>query len=282
MRLIIISGRSGSGKSIALHVLEDLGFYCIDNLPLGLLPALTEQITPEQRDYAISIDARNVLADLSHFNNILPLIKDKIKNVLIYFLDADDHTLLKRYSETRRKHPLSSDEVTLQEALQQERLLLQPIAEVADLYIDTSHLNIHQLRDIIQAHSRKNKDAGLLLTFISFGYKFGIPLDADFIFDVRCLPNPHWHSDLRAYNGLAPKIVQFLEKQPLTHELLADIQNFLNAWVPHFIADNRSYMTIGIGCTGGQHRSVYIAEQIAHVFTQKYPHVQIRHRELKQ
>jgi RNase adapter protein RapZ len=281
MRLIIISGRSGSGKSIALHVLEDLGFYCIDNLPLGLLPALIEQTDATQRDYAISIDARNILTDLAHFNTTLSLLKIKIPNPAIYFFDADDHTLLKRYSETRRKHPLSNDEITLNEALQQERILLQPIAEVADLHIDTSHLTIHQLRDIIQTRNQHFVGANLSLTFISFGYKFGIPLDADFIFDVRCLPNPHWQNDLKTCSGLDTKVIKFLQMQPLTLEMLNDLKDYLARWIPHFIADNRSYMTIGIGCTGGQHRSVFIAEQLAQYFHQNYPHVQVRHRELQ-
>lgn len=280
MKLIVISGRSGSGKSICLHVLEDLGFYCIDNLPVGLLPALVQEVSHEYEQIAISIDARNIPSKLSRFESIFTSLKQSTDNYEIIYLDADDNTLLKRFSETRRKHPLSSNEISLNEALQRENALLQPIAELADLRIDTSCLTMHQLRDLL--HKRLVQHRGKLsLLFESFGYKFGVPGDADFVFDVRCLPNPYWQTALSARNGLDEAVAKYLEEVPQTQQLLNDIQHFLETWIPPFIADNRNYLTIAIGCTGGQHRSVYCVEKLAVYFKNLYPNIQIRHRDMR-
>ncbi|VAX09856.1 RNase adapter protein RapZ [hydrothermal vent metagenome] len=284
MKLIIISGLSGSGKSIALNVLEDLHYYCIDNLPAAMLPALADQLLSsgnmEREHIAVGIDARNTPADLADFSNILKDLQSRQLEIEIFFLEADTPTLIKRFSETRRRHPLSSDEVPLSEAIAQERSLLQPIAGEADLHMDTSRTNIHQLRELI--HSRVNKDdhSQLSLLFESFGFKQGIPVDADFVFDVRCIPNPHWEPRLRSLTGRDPAVAEFLELHDDAVKMFDDIRHFLESWVPRFEADNRSYMTVAIGCTGGQHRSVYMVEKLAAWFKQQRPGILHRHREL--
>lgn len=280
MKLTIVSGRSGSGKSICLHMLEDAGFYCVDNLPIGLIATLVEQTHPHYERIVIGIDARNLPATLSRFASIIAELKKIIPDCQVIFLDADDNTLLKRFSETRRKHPLSSEKISLQEALQYEIQLLEPIAQSADLRIDTSHLKVQQLRELIRDRITHQKHNEMSLLFESFGYKYGVPLDADFVFDARCLPNPYWEPELRKHTGTAKEIADFLQKQPQTQQLITDIENFLHRWLPQFTLDNRSYITIGIGCTGGQHRSVYIVEELARFFQQEYKNVQVRHREL--
>lgn len=280
MKLTIISGRSGSGKSVCLHVLEDLGYYCIDNLPVSLLPSLAEQIGPLQPRVAVSIDARNVPADLDRFVSILEKVKQNVDNYEIIFLDAEDKTLFRRFSETRRKHPLSSDKIHLQEALQQESQLLEPISQLADLRIDSTRLTVQQLRALVRERITPKNNKGLSLLFESFGYKFGVPPDADFTFDVRCLPNPYWEPHLRSFTGLDQPVEEFLQQAPQTKKLIVDITTFLTDWLPNFEVDNRTYMTIAVGCTGGQHRSVYIAEQLARHFENKKFKTQIRHREL--
>ncbi len=280
MRLIIISGRSGSGKSICLHMLEDLGFYCVDNLPIGLLPALAQEVHTHHPGIAVSIDARNLPTELNRFNSIISELKKTAQCEIIFF-DAQDDILLKRFSETRRKHPLSSDKISLQEALQQERQLLEPIANLADLRIDSSQLTVQQLRTFVRDRiTHKTSASGLSLMFESFGYKFGVPTDADYVFDLRCLPNPYWEPKLREHNGLDPLVIEFLQKQPQTTQLLHDVKSFLETWLPQFTVDSRNYMTIAFGCTGGQHRSVYFAEQLANYFRLHYPNLQVRHREL--
>ncbi len=279
MKLTIVSGRSGSGKSVCLHALEDLGFYCIDNLPVGLLPTLVAHINAHPQ-IAVSIDARNLPADLDRFAGIIDELKKTILQHEIIFLDAADHILIKRFSETRRKHPLSSEKISLKEAVQNEAQLLGPINELADLRIDTSFLNVQQLRELVRNRISPKTHAGLSLLFQSFGYKYGVPLDADFVFDVRCLPNPYWELNLRNCSGVAPEVKEYLQQQTFTKELLTDIQKFLQTWLPRFANDNRNYMTVAIGCTGGQHRSVYIAEELANYFRNYYENIQIRHREL--
>ena len=284
MKLIIISGLSGSGKSIALNVLEDLHYYCIDNLPAAMLPALADQLLSsrnmDHEHIAVGIDARNTPADLADFSTILKQLKSRKLDVQIIFLEADNPTLIKRFSETRRRHPLSNDEVPLNEAIIQERSLLEPIAGEADLHMDTSRTNIHQLRELI--HSRINNDDGaqLSLLFESFGFKQGIPVDADFVFDVRCIPNPHWEPRLRKLTGCDPAVAEFLEQHDDAIKMYEDIRTFLENWIPRFEADNRSYMTVAIGCTGGQHRSVYMVEKLAAWFTELRPGILHRHREL--
>jgi len=283
MKLVIISGRSGSGKSTALHLLEDLGYYCIDNMPSGLLPALIDEMQREgvQRDsVAISIDARNVPVNLERFPETIAAIKSTGIDYTIAYLDADDQTILTRFSATRRKHPLSNAEVSLEEAIWKESLLLAPIATRADLKIDTSNLSLHQLRDLIKKQLAEQTDTTLALLFESFGFKRGIPSDADLLFDVRCLPNPYWDPALRKYNGRDQQIVEFLEEQPIVEEMFSDLCNYLEKWLPQFEANNRSYMTVAIGCTGGHHRSVYLSERLAKQFATKITNVQIRHRDL--
>jgi UPF0042 nucleotide-binding protein len=284
MKLLIISGLSGSGKSIALHVLEDLGYYCIDNLPVGMLPALAAQLR-HHHDHsrecvAVGIDARNLTGDLQQFPTILKNLDNSDIHCEIFFLEANDATLLKRFSETRRRHPLSSDEVPLNEAIVQERALLEPISSAADLLIDTSQTNIHQLRDLIHRRVSSAEHTQLSVLFESFGYKHGIPIDADFVFDIRCIPNPHWVPELRALTGHDREVVDYLEQHKDVHQLYDDIRQLLETWIPRFEADNRSYMTIAIGCTGGQHRSVYMVNKLSHYFSQHRDGVLARHREL--
>ncbi len=284
MKMIIISGLSGSGKSIALNVLEDLQYYCIDNLPAAMLSALADQLLSstnmEHEHVAVGIDARNTPADLADFSNILKDLKSRQLHIEIFFLEADNPTLIKRFSETRRRHPLSSDEVPLSEAIIQERNLLEPIASEADLHLDTSRTNIHQLRELIQSRVNSGDRTQLSLLFESFGFKQGIPVDADFVFDVRCIPNPHWEPRLRRLTGCDSAVAKFLEQHDDAVKMFEDIRNFLESWIPRFEADNRSYMTIAVGCTGGQHRSVYMVEKLAAWFTQQRPGILHRHREL--
>ncbi len=284
MKLVVISGVSGSGKSNALHVMEDLDYYCIDNLPVGLLPAFAEQAQASNDSIthaAIGIDARNLPHELHRFSYILGQLKNKGVVVEIIFLDADDNILLKRFSETRRKHPLTEDEIPLIEAIQKERGLLEPIASRADLYIDTSRTNIYQLRDLIKERITGSTGQKLSLLFESFGFKHGAPTDADFVFDARCLPNPHWEPELRHFTGLDQPVIDYLKQHPVVDEMFEDIKNFILTWMPRFEAENRSYLTVAIGCTGGQHRSVYLAHQLAQTLKLTHPNTHIRHRDME-
>lgn len=284
MKLVIVSGLSGSGKSIALHTLEDLGYYCIDNLPVGLLRALAEQLStqgePRIEKAAVGVDARNQPQDLGHFSEILDTLRASGIDCEIFFLQADDETLLKRFSETRRKHPLTRENITLAEAIELERRLLDPIAERADMQLDTTHTNVHQLRDLVRELVARRPVRSLSLLFQSFGYKHGVPSDADFVFDVRCLPNPHWEATLRPLTGLDSEVATYLGAQPTVGKMFDQICRFLEEWIPHFEAENRNYMTVALGCTGGQHRSVYLAERLADHFRETRSNVATRHREL--
>ncbi|MEO6697431.1 MAG: RNase adapter RapZ, partial [Gammaproteobacteria bacterium] len=216
----------------------------------------------------VSIDVRNLSTDLKHFPEVLDELKGTGLACAIFFLDANENILLTRFSETRRKHPLTNQGLTLAEALTQERTLLEPMLAHADLYIDTSQMHLHQLREIVRERVEAQTSSQMSLLFESFGYKRGIPADADFVFDVRCLPNPHWESQLRPLTGLDPEVAHFLEEQPAVVEMFEHIRDFLEAWIPRFEADNRSYMTVALGCTGGQHRSVYLAQLLADYFRQ--------------
>ena len=282
MRLVVISGRSGSGKSTALHVLEDEGFYCIDNLPASLLGPLVEQMQqegyPTLKGIAVSIDARNTGLDLALFPAMLAKAREQMDCEIIY-LDAKHSTLIKRFSETRRKHPLSNNDVDLPEAIEAEKKLLAPIADLASLNIDTSNLNLYQLRDLVLGRVARQSNAEVSLLFTSFGYKHGIPVDADLVFDVRCLPNPYWKQELRAYTGQDPAVIEFLDGEQEVQAMLTDIHDFLQKWLPAF-KKNRRYLTVAIGCTGGQHRSVYLCENLQQQFLQNYEYTQVRHREL--
>ena len=282
MKLVIVSGRSGSGKTTALHVLEDIGYYCVDNLPVSLLPQLVQALRSAKDPAllaAIGIDARNAGGHLHTLPNILrDLASSGVESQVIY-LDSDDDTLIKRFSETRRKHPISNDSSTLREAIARERSILDPVAACASLIIDTTSLTLHELRDQIKVRVGEDTDTMAILVE-SFGFKHGIPKDADLIFDVRCLPNPHWITQLRNQTGLDQGVKDFLESHEPVREMVADIHAFLEKWLPNFAANNRSYMTICIGCTGGQHRSVYITEEIAARLHPHFDNVQTRHREL--
>jgi len=282
-KLVIVSGRSGSGKSTALHVLEDAGFYCIDNLPALLLPELVTQAragaTAAPSRLAVSIDARNTASNLSRFGEVLAALPSTLQVEIIY-LDADDAALIRRFSETRRKHPLSNTETSLHEALVAERILLEPIAERAALSIDTSQLSLHDLRDLIVKTVATERQATVVLLFESFGFKRGIPIDADVVFDLRCLPNPHWVNSLRQLNGTDLPVIEFLEQSPEVTEMFEDIAAYLRKWLPRFARSNRSYLTVALGCTGGQHRSVYMCERLLQDFAPRYPGAQVRHREL--
>jgi len=283
-RLVIVSGLSGSGKSIALHTLEDLGYDCIDNLPIYLLPAIDEELRQRpdsiHHKMAVSIDARNQPDKLHQLPSMVKDIRLHGVQIEIIFLEAQDEVLLRRFSETRRKHPLTDENRPLADAIELERKLLEPYLSNADLRIDTTRTNQHELRDIIRSHMDDRGPRKITLQFQSFGYKHGIPLDVDFIFDVRCLPNPHWEQALRSLTGRDPAVADFLSGSDRVQHLRDDIISFLENWVPIFEEDGRSYLTVAIGCTGGQHRSVYIAEQIASHFQRSGRDTITRHREL--
>ncbi|KAA1192788.1 RNase adapter RapZ [Pseudohalioglobus sediminis] len=284
MQLIIISGRSGSGKSTALNQLEDEGYYCIDNLPVSLLPALVAETQREEfahfRGTAVCIDARNAWKYLADFSQVMGALPATVKTEVLY-LDAEEPALIKRFSETRRKHPLSADSMTLAEAIAQERELLEPISSAASLVLDTTQMTIYDLRDAIKQRLLGTESSSMSLLIQSFGFKRGIPKDADLLFDVRMLPNPHWVKELRLQNGTEAEVRDFLEAQPMTAELFADICHFLDRWLPRYGDSNRSYMTVAIGCTGGQHRSVYLAERLFRHYQAQYPGIHVRHRELQ-
>lgn len=287
MELFIISGTSGAGKSIALNALEDLNFYCIDNLPVALLPAFVDELiatnsgerTQNYSRAAVGIDARNLNEDFSPFNDLIESLKKKL-SIHIVFIDANDEILIKRFSETRRRHPLAGDSVSLEEALYHERLLLNPIALLADLKLDTTRTNVHELRDIIQKDAGHESGIGMSILFQSFGFKHGLPIEADFVFDVRCMPNPHWEPRLRAMTGQDSDVKHFLENHFEVNRMFDDISSFLERWLDSFKENKRSYLTIAIGCTGGQHRSVYFVERLAEYFTESKYATLVRHREL--
>ncbi len=283
MKLIIVSGLSGSGKSIVLHALEDLGYYCIDNLPLSLLKAFATQISRSGLGHyehaAVGIDARNLTEDFAHFSSLLDQVRSLGIECEVVFLQADQATLIKRFSETRRKHPLTHNNLSLAEAVAHERRLLAAVAINADWCIDSTSTNIHQLRDMVSERMLSERRT-LSLTFCSFGFKHGVPVDCDYVFDVRCLPNPHWEPQLRSLTGLDVEVQLYLAKQPTVKDMFESISEFLERWLPSFQADNRSYMTVAIGCTGGQHRSVYMAKRLADYFSDSEFDVLLRHREL--
>ncbi|NOU23909.1 MAG: RNase adapter RapZ [Methylotenera sp.] len=284
-QLIILTGLSGSGKSIALHALEDSGYYCIDNLPATMLPQIAEHLQSETRHtgnpsasydrVAISIDSRSAAIET------LPAHIEQLKlqgiSTQVLFLESNAETLVKRFSETRRKHPLSKDTTTLAESIAIERELLANLGNLGHV-IDTSHISANKLRAWIK-EAVSSDHVGLTLLFTSFGFKHGIPLDADFVFDIRCLPNPHYDVKLRDLTGRDAEVQLFLDKQANAQEMLRDIKQYIEKWLPCFVTDNRSYLTVAIGCTGGQHRSVYFVEQLSQYFLSKQK-VLTRHREL--
>jgi UPF0042 nucleotide-binding protein len=279
VNLIIISGRSGSGKSVVLRALEDLSYYCVDNIPVNLLPTLTHSVADDYDQVAVSIDVRNLPKAPNDLIEILDYLPSSWQMTIVY-IDASDDILVKRFSETRRLHPLSKQNISLIDAIKAESELLAPIAERADLYIDTDTLSVHQLAELIRERILGKKSSRLVLVFESFGFKHGIPKDADYVFDARFLPNPHWEPDLKHLTGLDSPVEIFLGSQPLVNKFIWQIQNLLTTWLPHLERNNRAYVTIAIGCTGGQHRSVFIAQSLARTFGDIHSDVQLRHREL--
>lgn len=284
MRLIVVSGLSGAGKSVAMHALEDLGYYCIDNLPVALMPSLIAELGrsahPAYERAAVAIDARNPAASLQEFPKLIHSLEERRIVSELVFLEGSDECLIKRFSETRRKHPLTADDISLAEAISRERVLLETIRDSADILIDTSETNLHQLRELIVHRVHRHTSANLALLFQSFGYKHGIPQDADFVFDARCLPNPHWVPSLRPLTGLDAQVTTYLGQEASVERMIGDLREFLQTWIPCFESENRSYLTLAIGCTGGRHRSVYVAERLAESFRAERRSVLVRHREL--
>jgi RNase adapter protein RapZ len=282
MNLLIISGLSGSGKTIALQALEDKEIYCIDNLPAGLIPHFVEQLTTEDKSpdiAAVGLDARNQ-AFLSAVPESLEKLKAMGVKYQIIFLDADDSILVKRFKETRRKHPLIDEHTSLLESIALERELLDPLSFNAALRIDTTHRTPHELRRQVHDFVKAGKTGGATFLFESFGFKHGTPLDADYVFDVRCLPNPYWIPELRKFTGLEKPIEDFMAAHKQVDDMISDIGNFLEKWLPKFVEEGRNYVTIAVGCTGGQHRSVYIVNRLSKHFESTGQVSQTRHREL--
>ncbi len=279
MQLIIISGRSGSGKSVALKALEDLGYYCVDNMPVTLLPTFLAS-EHEHKKIAVSIDIRNLPSSAGEIKRIFNKLENKF-DCHLFYLDADEKELIKRFSETRRLHPLSKDKLTLVQAIEKEAQILSPLRASADKIINTDTLSVHDLSKIIHKLVVGKKARNLTLVFESFGFKHGLPNDADYVFDVRFLPNPHWIPELKPFTGLDEPVKDFLAKQKDVNALKLQIISFFENWLPALARNNRSYVTIGIGCTGGQHRSVYLAQALGEHFGQNGQDVQIRHKTLE-
>jgi len=282
--LIIVSGMSGSGKSVALNTFEDLGFYCVDNLPAELLPEFVRSVARDDgapEKLAVGIDVRNRHTDLSNIPEWLSAVGALGLDPRLVFFDTADEVLLKRYADTRRRHPLSHLGLALADAISLERQVLKPLRQVADSVIDTSHLNVHQLRRQVITDFGLTTDDSLSLLFESFAYKRGVPADADFVFDARVLPNPHWNPELRPLSGRDETVRAFLETQPDVNAYVMQVQDFLDTWLPRLRSDTRSYVTIAFGCTGGRHRSVYLAERLAeHCRARDWGEVAVFHREL--
>ncbi len=283
MKLVIVSGLSGSGKTIALHTLEDAGYFCVDNLPVGLLSDFITSMKnnkPSIYDLiAVAVDARCNVQDMEHFESIIAEIKALEIEVEVLFLTSKVDKLLTRFNETRRKHPLSRKGLPLVEAIHMERSVLKSISSSADLTIDTSELNVHELRHIINNRILLDKKETMAILIQSFGFKHGLPADTDFMFDVRCLPNPHWEGHLRPYTGKDAPVIEYLESFPSVAEMENSILNFMRDWIPCFEKEGRSYMTVSIGCTGGQHRSVYLTQKIARELQKSRSNISLRHRE---
>lgn len=280
MELIIISGRSGSGKSVALKALEDVGYYCVDNIPLPLIPQLAEYTVKMDRSVVVSLDIRNFPENAKAFEHILNSLPQTISTKII-FLDCERNVLIRRYSDSRRLHPLSSQDLSLESAIDLETKLLEPLVQQANYIIDTTHLSSHSLAENLRALLRGSSEKEMKIIVESFGFKYGVPADADYVFDVRFLPNPHWDVELRPMTGLDQPVIDFLERQNEVHNFIYHTRNYLEMWLPALEKNNRSYLTIAIGCTGGKHRSVFIAEQLGKYFAAKDKKVQIRHRSLE-
>lgn len=278
-RILIVTGQSGSGKSSALQVLEDLGYYCIDNLPLALLPEIVAKLDLENNLelLALGVDVRSTRADLQDFEQVYEQLQ-RHGSVDVIYLTSQDQQLIARFSASRRPHPLASRFSSLNECIQEEKQLLMPIQFRSTIHIDTTDKSVHDLKDTLL--SKLGQADQLILILQSFGYKHGIPLDADYVFDVRHLPNPHWDLNLRRFSGLDAPIQQFLQAHPMTEDMYQDIYHFLDKWLPVFAAAHRPYMTVSIGCTGGQHRSVYMVDRLKSALEAKWS-IQVLHREMK-
>lgn len=282
LHITIVSGQSGAGKSVALRVLEDLGYYCVDNLPVNLLDDFVASVRTSKQNVAVSIDIRNLPQDPTEISNTLQNLKQNY-DVNLLFLDADQSTLLKRYSETRRIHPLSmhKEKLSLEQAILLEKSLLLNLKEEADLVLDSSNLSLHELSETIRIRVQGRDSKELVMVFESFGFKYGLPNDADYVFDVRFLPNPHWVPELRPLTGLDQPIIEFLSQEKDVVELQSSIEGFIKQWLPLLEKNNRSYLTVAIGCTGGKHRSVYLTQQLGEHFKTLGHQVQIRHTSLE-
>jgi len=287
MKIFIVSGLSGSGKTIALNALEDEGYYCIDNLPVSLLLAavqnLTDKPSASYNEVALGIDSRSGSDDLNALEQVIQGIKSINHEVTVIYLQASEEILIKRFSETRRKHPLTHEGLPLLEAIHREREMLQEVSALADLTIDTSHLNVHELTMLVHERTHPERLAGKLSLLVqSFGFKHGVPLDSDFVFDLRCLPNPYWEPPLRQHTGLEEPVQNFLKRHAEVEEMFENLNEFMLTWVPRFVASNRSYVTLSVGCTGGWHRSVYIADRLGKSLSEKFGDaVKVQHRELQ-
>ncbi|MGH8051847.1 MAG: RNase adapter RapZ [Arenimonas sp.] len=283
--LTVVSGLSGSGKSIALRTLEDMDYYCVDNLPAELLPDFVKNLTRDDKQrsrLAVSIDVRNHSSDLSRVGEWLSAVGALGFDYRLVYFDTADEALIKRYSDTRRRHPLSHEGLALSDAIAHERELLRPVRALADIVIDTSEMNVHQLRKAVLGELEAGTKRQVSLLFESFAYKRGIPGDADFVFDARCLPNPHWDAALRPLSGRDAAVRDFLEQQTTVLEFVDQISVFLDTWLPRFESETRSYVTVAFGCTGGKHRSVYLAEKLTQHFRQSgRENVLTYHRELE-
>jgi len=284
LRLIIVSGLSGSGKSVALHVLEDLGYYCIDNMPAALLDAVVAEVrtggeTGTNR-IAVGVDARNRSKDLDALPELVTELQKSGISTDLLFLHANDDVLMKRFSETRRRHPLAEHGTSLHAAIAAERELLAEVVNSADLIIDTSRTSVYELADAIRERVTERDHDKLSVLIESFGFKNGIPADADFVFDMRSLPNPYWTLELRGLTGKDQEVADFLEEQPVVNQMYDDIHGFLTRWIPIYDDAHRSYLTIALGCTGGQHRSVYMVERLAEALRETHDPVLTRHNEL--
>lgn len=288
MKLIIISGLSGSGKTVALHTLEDEEYYCVDNMPLGLLPEFVDRILGRRvqlyDNIAVGIDARSDSEDLREFSTIIEQLKnrtdDQKVDIEIVYIQAELDTLIKRFNDTRRKHPLTRKGLPLSEAIEVERNLLKDVATCANLYIDTTYTNIHELRNYVKERIVKRPKANMSILFQSFGFKNGAPTDSDYVFDVRCLPNPHWEPGLRSLTGKDPEVISYLQSQEDVQHMLEYIMGYLDFVIPKFARQNRYYLTVSIGCTGGQHRSVFMTETLYDHYRESMDNVSLHHREL--
>jgi UPF0042 nucleotide-binding protein len=285
MRLVILSGLSGSGKSVALHMLEDLGYYCVDNIPAGHLQSFVRETLltgdPAYQRMAVGVDARNRLEDIRSVPQTVKKLRAEGIECEIVFLHAEEAVLLKRYSESHRPHPLAGDGRALKDAIEAERELLGPLADEADMVLDSSRTSVHELRELVRERIHREERVSLSLLFQSFGFRHGIPGDSDFVFDARGLPNPYWEPSLRNLSGKELAVAKYLEKHELVNRFVADVSGFLDFWIPKFETSNRQYLTVSIGCTGGYHRSVYVVERLAEHFKKQGRDVLIRHNGLK-